>query len=119
MIRRLLPAALGLLALPAAAQECPHTGGPDNCSRVLACVGDDGLWFDGRAIGWGHGTVAGELSDGTLCTGEWAYQSAITSRTYISCDNGMEAVVIAVSQDPPTATSIGEGQTSDGRRITA
>ena len=30
----------------------------------------------------------------------------------------MEAFVVTTSQDPTTATSIGEGLTSDGRRVT-
>ena len=40
---------------PAAAAPCDNTMRSDNCSRVLACVGEDGLWFDGRADGWNRG----------------------------------------------------------------
>ncbi len=122
MINRLLPvvAILWMQAAPAQQMEpaCEQTGGPDSCSRVLACVGDDGLWFDGRAIGWNSGTVAGELSDGTVCTGEWAYTSSNVAETFVRCDDGMEAFVVTTAQDPTTATSIGEGLTSDGRRVT-
>jgi hypothetical protein len=118
MFTRLLPATLILAAVPALGQPaCEMTGGGDSCSRVLACVGEDGLWFDGRAIGWNTGTVAGELSDGTVCTGEWAYTSSHTAETYVRCDDGMEVVVVTVSRDPSTATSIGKGTTSDGRSV--
>ena len=119
MIARLLPAALALSALPAFAQVCETTGRSDNCVRVLACIGDRGLWFDGRAIGWNHGTIAGMLSDGSVCTGSWAYDSAVSSETYVTCDNDIDAAVFAVAQDPTTGTAIGEGMTSDGRRVTA
>jgi hypothetical protein len=117
MFARLLPAAL--FALPAAAQDCVSTGEADNCVRVLACVGDDGLWFDGRAVGWDRGTIAGELSDGSVCTGTWRYTGGITSETFVSCDNGMEAAVLAIAQDLATGTTIGEGRTKGGRRISA
>lgn len=117
MIARLLPAAL--FALPVAAQDCVATGTADNCVRVLACIGDEGLWFDGRAIGWNRGTIAGELSDGSICTGRWAYTGDIANETHVSCDNGMEAAVIAIAQDPETGTTIGEGTTADGARVTA
>ena len=119
MIHRLLPAALALIAVPAAAKECAVTGGPDNCVRVLACIGDDGLWFDGRAIGWNHGTIAGGLSDGGICTGSWAYTSQISAETRVSCDTGLEAAVVAISKDPATGTTVAEGRTDDGRRVTA
>jgi hypothetical protein len=116
MFARLLPAAL--FALPVAAQDCVTTGEADSCIRVLACVGD-GLWFDGRAIGWSGGTIAGRLSDGSLCTGSWRYTGGITSETFVSCDNGMEAAVLAIAQDLATGTTISEGRTTAGTRVTA
>lgn len=88
MFRALLPAALFLLRVgsePAATQSlveggahtaeqekmppCENTMAGDNCARVLACIGGDGLWFDGQARGWGRGIILGAMSDGTPCTG--------------------------------------------------
>lgn len=42
-----------------------------NCVRVRACVGDQGLWFDGQAHGWDAGEVLGVLSNGVPCVGKW------------------------------------------------
>ena len=91
MFRLLLPAALSMMALlgPPAAAETPRipglsscaplTGGfpafvnnpfsKDDCVRVLACAGQDGLRFDGQVRGWGAGQVMGVLADGTPFAG--------------------------------------------------
>jgi hypothetical protein len=120
MIARLLPPALAVLALPVFANpDCENTGGPDSCSRVLACIGEDGVWFDGRSVGWNSGTLAGELNDGTICTGSWAYTGPNVAEAHATCDHGLEIAVVAVAQDPPTGTTIAEGFTSDGRRVVA
>jgi len=50
---------------------CIATGDTNSCAQVLACIGTNGLWFRGQALGWNEGTLIGEMSDGTACTGEW------------------------------------------------
>ncbi|MEM8849064.1 MAG: hypothetical protein AAGE03_03415 [Pseudomonadota bacterium] len=131
---RLLFAAL-LTATPAAAQvgapqqpqaditapACDYLDrDPNSCSRVLACIGDDGLWFDGQARGWGSGTVSGRISDGTLCEGTWAYETrGSTARSNLVCEDGVEIGVLYTQQDPATGTGIGSGLDSRGREIMA
>ncbi|PRY92736.1 hypothetical protein BCF33_1590 [Hasllibacter halocynthiae] len=113
--------ALALLALPAAArQPCEaDAGAGDPCSRVLACIGTEGEWFDGRALGWNEGTLEGALGSGAACTGRWAYVSGGAAAAEILCEDGMEGTVSYFAQDGPTGTGLGYGATSDGRRIEA
>ena len=125
-----------LLAAPVAAEEArlPELSGPRaalearvcenvpylqaNCVRVLACVGSDGLWFDGEARGWDTGGIRGVTSEGTAYTGTW------DSRGFggvgigeLTCQDGMTADVVYTSQDPETGTVIGAGRTDDGRQV--
>ena len=39
--------------------HCPMTADDSNCVRVVACIGDEGVWFNGRAFGRGEGTFSG------------------------------------------------------------
>lgn len=122
-------AAILLVALstPAAAQEggpdmerpCENTRDADNCSRVLACIGRDGLWFDGRADGWDVGTLEGRLSDGELCEGHWGYVDANSALAELRCEDGLVARIEYVAQDPETGTGLGRGVTNDGRAVEA
>ena len=132
MIRLCLPAAL-FLAAPAqseelrlpgqagepAATECRAVpGDPDSCVRVLACVGDAGVYFDGKAKGWDEGSVSGQLSDGTVCQGHWDSRGPFnTGRSWLSCEGGLDVNVLYFSQDPQTGTVIGSGKVSDGRSV--
>lgn len=129
MFRALLPAALFLLWVGsghAAAQSlveggahtagqekmppCENTMAGDNCARVLACIGGDGLWFDGQARGWGKGIILGAMSDGTPCTGSWRYREGVNIATAsLSCEDGTKGKVIYYSQDNLTGTGIGRG----------
>ncbi|MEM7642658.1 MAG: hypothetical protein AAF366_09025 [Pseudomonadota bacterium] len=85
---------------------------------MLACIGDDGLWFDGEARGWGRGTVAGMISDGTRCEGVWAYEAqGNTARSQLICDDGVEINVLYTQQG--TGTGIGSGLDSKGRAVLA
>ena len=107
-------------APPEAARPCENTMRGDNCSRILACVGDDGLWIDGRADGWNRGTLEGRMSDGTLCTGSWGYSwHGLRARAELACDDGRTGVVRYTAQDPESGTGIGRGQMSDGAEIRA
>ncbi|MGR3540668.1 MAG: hypothetical protein ACU0BS_04475 [Hasllibacter sp.] len=114
-------ALLTVLALPAAAQEACETveGSMSSCSRVLACIGGEGEWFDGRSIGWNRGTIEGTLGSGAACTGRWAYVSGGAAAAEIACEDGLEGTVSYFAQDGATGTGLGYGATADGRRIEA
>lgn len=99
---------------------CANTMRADNCSRVLACVGDDGLWLDGRADGWDQGTLSAELSDGTTCEGSWRVGGPMGLGTAeMTCSDGREGGVVYTAQDGLTGTGIASGAMSDGAAIRA
>ena len=52
------------------ATRCPMTADDANCVRVVACIGDKGVWFNGRAFGRGEGTFSGTTSTGLMCEGK-------------------------------------------------
>ena len=147
MIRRALPAAtnlfLGVFVVGTAAAEdgsgslsvpglspdtpklelpaCETTQDGNTCARVLACVGQDGLWLDGQARGWNTGTLAVQRSDGVVCAGKWAADQGPfgTGTARMECSDGTTARAIYYSQDSLTGTAIGRGVDSVGRTIRA
>ncbi|MEL7166842.1 MAG: hypothetical protein AAGL96_15335 [Pseudomonadota bacterium] len=139
MLRGALPATLALfLTQPLAADDlrvpglspdapaldlpaCDNTRDSNNCARVLACVGRDGLWLDGQARGWNAGTLAAQRSDGVVCAGTWsADQGPFGSGTArFECQDGSSGRVIYYSQDSLTGTAIARGLDSRGRAIRA
>lgn len=139
MIRLVLPAAL-VLFLPAGVSAeslqvpglsdpaprlelpaCENTRDQGNCARVLACVGEDGLWLDGQARGWNLGTLAAQRSDGAVCAGTWAADDGPlgSGTARFECSDGSAGPVIYFSQDPDTGTAIARGMDSRGRFIRA
>lgn len=121
MFRFLLPAALGLSAQIAVAQDCVNRPfDASNCVRVLACIGQGGVIFDGRAIGWDTGTVSGFTNQGVMCAGRWRSGGFMgTGQAQMECEDGMTIAVLYYSQDSKTGTVIGRGTASDGREIRA
>lgn len=115
------PRPAGPEAGAAPAEPCENTGRADNCSRVLACVGEDGLWFDGRSDGWGEGTLSGRLSDGTACTGVWGHRGwfGLSLDAELRCEDGRSGRVRYTAQDPETGTGIASGALRDGTRVRA
>ena len=112
-------ACLAATAAPAV-DLCPVKEDNTNCSRILACFGDDGTWFHGRSIGRGTGVVGGVLSDGTICRGTWVSENSFgLGQADVECDDGVTVTVIFTVQDGLTGTVTGYGQTSDGRKVTA
>lgn len=110
------------LGFPAAdAQEatlCPLTDDQSNCVRVLACIGTEGRWFHGRAFGRGEGSLAGEINDGTTCTGAWTSRNRFgLGQANVECDDGMSAAVFYTYQHEYTGTAIGAGVSKDGIAI--
>ncbi|MEM7711025.1 MAG: hypothetical protein AAF264_09830, partial [Pseudomonadota bacterium] len=89
-----------------------------NCVRVLACIGEDGLWFDGEARGWDAGTVTGQISDGTTCEGTWDLEGpGGAGQSRLACNGGLEIGVIYTQQHNETGTVIGSGIDSLERPI--
>ena len=116
--RRLLPAAMPVLLLAVAAGAeplCDLTDDQTSCSRVLACFGTDGRWFEGRAFGRGTGTVAGMVSDGVSCSGTWTSGNGQgRGEAWVTCDDGMTVTVTTEYQDHYTGTAIGQGVANTG-----
>ncbi|SOC09901.1 hypothetical protein SAMN05877809_10527 [Rhodobacter sp. JA431] len=141
MLRPLIPAlaALGLFATSVPAQElrpvqpkpaddrtaatelhapCEMTEDSESCSRVLACVGESGLWFAGRAIGRGTGVLRGALSNGVTCGGTWTESNWFgAGQADVTCSNGETGRVYFTYQDRWTGTATGNGSMSGGNRI--
>lgn len=99
---------------------CDNTGDASNCARTLACVGNDGLWFDGQARGWNEGVIVGQMSDGVVCGGHWAYGGVVNiARATLSCQDGTTARLTYFAQDSLTGTGKAFGFDNRGRRIRA
>ncbi|MDO5633138.1 MAG: hypothetical protein Q4G22_15085 [Paracoccus sp. (in: a-proteobacteria)] len=119
MILRFLPAAL--LASAASGSEpqlCPLRDDDASCTRVLACVGDQGRWFHGRSLGRGAGDVVGVMSDGVACTGRWTERGVMGfGQADVTCDDGTRVEVIFTYQDRYSGTATGRGLTEDGLAV--
>lgn len=90
----------------------------NNCVRVLACIGDFGLTFDGRARGWDQGTVSGAISDGTKCQGTWDSDGPLGAGiSKMTCEDGTTLGILYYSQDSITGTVTGKGADNKGRTI--
>lgn len=101
-------------------QPCENTRDANNCARTLACIGNTGLWFEGEARGWNAGTLEGRMSDGTSCTGDWAYGDILNTATAtLICEDGTTARLIYYAQDPLTGTGQARGIDNRVRSIRA
>lgn len=118
----LLPA-LALLGQTAIAQDapvtdgtlCPLTDDNSSCTRVLACIGDEGRWFHGRSFGRGSGWLTGTTDDGVTCTGNWVSQNTFgLGQADVTCSDGMAVTVYYFYQDPYTGTATGRGLSNRG-----
>lgn len=111
-----VPGLDGQSPAPSACSNIPYS--QDNCVRVLACIGDAGLWFDGEALGWNQGAVRGRISDGSGCTGKWRSDGPMgTGLATLECDSGLAADVVYTTQDNETGTVSGIGRDNSGRAI--
>ena len=121
--RLVLPAAVLAFPLMAMAQSetaCELTEGQTSCSRVLACFGEAGRWFEGRAFGRETGTVAGVVNDGVSCFGTWASENGQgQGEAQISCDDGMKVSLLAIYQDYWSGTAIWTGISEGGVAVRA
>ncbi|OUD09020.1 hypothetical protein BVC71_09915 [Marivivens niveibacter] len=98
--------------------SCHLTDDNNNCNRVVACVGNEGTWFNGRAFGRGEGEFSGKMSDGTECNGTWMSQNWMgLGQADVTCENGNKGRVYYTYQDPYTGTAVGRGSMADGTPI--
>ena len=71
------------------ATHCPMTTDDSNWVRVVACLGDEGVWFNGRAFGRGEGTFSGTTSTGMMCEGMWMSRNAFgLGQADVMCGDG-------------------------------
>jgi|GEM_PF-317081 len=125
MLRRCLPPlvayAFGFGIVWADPLPCEvKEGSADSCVWLLACIGDDGRWMDGRATGWDAGPLEAASNDGVACTGNWTTSDSFAGgRADVFCDAGMTASVMYFSQDPATGTVSGCGMTNWGEIVEA
>ncbi len=97
------------------AGACETTDDQASCSRIVACIGVDGKWFNGRAFGRGAGGLDGQLSTGATCKGRWVERNALgLGQADVECDDGMTATVLYTYQDAYTGTAIGHGRSNQG-----
>ncbi len=107
--------------LQAQLPPCAHMPeGGQTCVRVLACIGDSGLYFDGQARGENVGIILGRTSTGLQCSGHWSTEHA-DGRGYarLKCAGGFRFYLTFYDQDPQTGTTISAGSDSEGRTIRA
>jgi hypothetical protein len=124
MFLRLLPAlAIAVTAFPAISEEklpCEVTPDETSCSLNFACLGDQGRWYQGRAIGRGTGVLDGVTSDGAKCSGTWTNSNAASvGQADFSCDDGTTGTAYYFLQDGYTGTAIGRGMTGKDEPIQA
>jgi hypothetical protein len=93
-------------------------GEPDNCAPLVACVEATGVYFMGRAVGHNAGTLAGELSNGAFCTGEWVSRNWLgTGQADFTCDDGQWGRAYFTYLHMPTGTATGRGLTNRGQSL--
>lgn len=108
--------ATSVLAGPKLPSDCVGTrNSTSNCAPILACLGDSGIYFTGRAIGWGSGTHAGRTSADFGCHGEWTANGSFGfGEATLECDNGLTGRAFFTYQHPETGTASGLGMLSNG-----
>lgn len=116
-------AVIALVAQPAIADQttsCKETDGYDNCNRIVACIGKEGRWFKGQALGRGQGTLAGQINDGTVCMGAWISRNKLgLGQADVVCEDGMDVTVIYTYQHEQSGTAVGRGLANTGEYVKA
>ncbi|WP_406646321.1 hypothetical protein QEZ52_19490 [Aliisedimentitalea scapharcae] len=116
--------AIALMASPALSApkvdlDCDQTfDGAELCSPLVACLGQTGIYFTGRAMGWNSGVFAGDTNAGFTCFGQWRLNGFLgLGEATIECDNALTGIVYFTSHDPETGTASGLGRLSNGETI--
>ncbi len=100
------------------AGACETTDDQASCSRIVACIGTGGKWFNGRAFGRGEGELEGRLSTGATCKGRWVERNFLgLGQADVTCDDGMTTTVLYTYQDAYTGTAIGSGRTNQDELV--
>lgn len=94
-----------------------------NCMRVLACIGEDGVFFDGQVRGDGVGIILGRTNEGVQCSGHWSRVDGTDvrgeGRARLKCEDGSRFHLVYDSRDRREGTQYGVGKDSKGRMIRA
>lgn len=99
-------------------KNTPEKGQP--CVRVLACIGNEGVYFDGQARGEGVGIILGRTNRGQQCSGHWgAHKQLGAGRARLKCGDGSQFHLNFAARDGATGTTISAGKDSHGRMIRA
>jgi hypothetical protein len=100
------------------ATHCPMTANDANCVRVVACIGNEGAWFNGRAFGRGEGTFSGTTSTDLMCERTWMSCNAFgLGQADVMCEDGSKGRVFYTYQDEYTGTAVGQGAMHSGEKI--
>jgi len=103
------------------AGSCDTTNDQASCTPVVACIGVEGTWFNGRAFfGRGEGVLDGQISTGAHCKGRWVEQNLFgLGQADLECDDGMTITLLYTVLDSYTGTAIGHGRTNRGELVEA
>ena len=100
------------------ATHCPMTANDANCVRVVACIGNEGAWFNGRAFGRGEGTFSGTTSTDLMCERTWMSCNAFgLGQADVMCEDGSKGRVFYTYQDEYTGIAVGQGALHSGGKI--
>ncbi|WP_298915847.1 hypothetical protein [uncultured Roseobacter sp.] len=93
-------------------------GASEVCVPFVGCVGEQGDFFTGRALGRTEGTLAVETSGGVICSGDWIPRNFLgVGQANFTCDDGKTGIAYFTYQDPRTGTATGNGLLSDGSKL--
>ena len=117
MFRPILPVII-CLAGPLSAQSSARCD-PHQCDHVLACIGMDGLRYDGVAIGNGPvNTIRGQLNTGVTCTAtRMRFNKPYAGKITLSCDDGTRTMADYDAAYLGAGYSYGQSVTADGRHV--
>ena len=100
------------------ATHCPMTANDANCVRVVACIGNEGAWFNGRAFGRGEGTFSGMTSTDLMCERTRMSCNAFgLGQADVMCEDGSKGCVFYTYQDEYSGTAVGQGAMHSGEKI--
>ncbi|KAB7613886.1 hypothetical protein F9L33_11035 [Amylibacter sp. SFDW26] len=102
------------------AQACDGTSQTGHCAPMVGCIAGQEATFTGRTNGYFKGEIIGILSNGLLCSGEWAANPTNSGGTgTATCSDGTTFSVGFHKYDRSDWTLIGKGTTSLGKTVYA
>lgn len=111
--------AVAASARPSVAAGCQELRDSSKvCVLFVGCLGENGAYFTGRALGCTEGTLAVQTSVGVFCSGEWVSRNFLgVGQASFTCDNEETGVAVFTYQDKRTGTATGQGMTSHDRKL--